>query len=1446
MAATVTARSGHHVAYYRQQAAPGGERSPLGYYSAGARQGEAPGRWFGCALPALGLAAGQVVDMEDDGPYIQVYGQVNPLTGERLGRAPRTADGMRESILAELEAVEPHATRERHWQLARQAAHQAHSSAPYTDVTVSWSKSISLFHASIRENERLAREAGDDERAAHWATRDRRLEDILQEANLAGLRHAEEWAGVTRTGYHGRKVDGQETGRWERAAIAVTSWLQGTSRDGDPHDHEHNLFARMTRTDSDGRWRALDTMALRHQLPAMQAIVTAHAEAAMTREWGITWVAREDGAGNEIRGITQAQMDEFSSRAQDIAPRMEALVRQFTADYGRAPNRAEMRSLHDEAWDATRADKDKGGIDWDALTRKWDAQIGGALARIAPAVAPGPSRAPAGAGRPSEEAIARAARAALARVQTARATWTRADYLKYLGLCMPAESRDMEPAAAVALLHETATRALAGEFEDVIPMSAPEWPALPDYLVRGLDGRNVYRRPGSERYATRVQLTQEERLIREAERQGGPRLTRADAAALIGADADELDAQLRAKAQDARSGATRSGLRLDQGAALYHVLTSPRTAEVLVGPAGSGKTHTLVQAAWAWQAHGGQVIGLATSQGGRNVLANAGVPLAENTSVFLGHSPGQRGARGIRDLPAGSLILMDEASMTSTADLADIIGYAAAHGHKVIVCGDHAQLAAVESGGGMQLLVGSLGHVQLAEAVRFREEWEQDASLRLREGDATALENYDSHGRIRGGSPDDAMADARRLYVSHYVQGRDAELIVSRKELGREMARQIRSDLRHLGLLPDGPEIQIARGQQAGVGDVIRATRNHHRAGVANGDILRIEAVNEDGSITVRRGLDRDGATGLRRWADDTFRWRRYGRAESGLWATAHTAQGRTVTAGITLVTGSEDAQWLYSAMTRGADTNIACVFTHTHQDVAEGAPRSRPDPELGRNERIAAERAGLPVPQHELDAPANVEPADPGAVLAGILERDGRQRSALAERRANLANVDHLGRLGAIWEGETAGLRTARYRQAVREWLPEGLDGALDSYQATWLWRSLRAAEAAGLDAREVARRALEGRTLAGARDIAAVIDARIRHDTGALVPSKWRPWSEQVPIAPEPERKRYLQELAAAMDARKERIGEFAAETSPAWAVNSLGQVPSDPLDRLEWQQRAAHIGAYREMYGWDHDSDPIGMEPAGDTPEKRAAWHAARAAATRTDQVTIARHPDSRLHLMRDTYRAETSWAPQYPGERLRALRGAAIDTAAAAARSDGEAAAARERGENEMAARHEAIAASARQAGEWYRQQAAVDEITLEDYRAWSRVTEGSRHLAVLADSELRRRHPGVELEPLRSAEPRAPGAELPPIPATEAEPGALPSQAAQAQAEFRERLEARQGVMVPAEDPDWQAEGEAWPAAWPNRDRDAVLQPPKPEMRPAPEVEREAAAREVGE
>jgi hypothetical protein len=80
----------------------------------------------------------------------------------------------------------------------------------------------------------------------------------------------------------------------------------------------------------------------------------------------------------------------------------------------------------------------------------------------------------------------------------------------------------------------------------------------------------------------------------------------------------------------------------------------------------------------------------------------------------------------------------------------------------LVLAGDQEQLAAVEGGGAMTLLAGRLGYVQLAEPIRFTAGWKRAASLRLRSGDASALDEYDQHGRIRGAPPDLAMDQAAR------------------------------------------------------------------------------------------------------------------------------------------------------------------------------------------------------------------------------------------------------------------------------------------------------------------------------------------------------------------------------------------------------------------------------------------------------------------------------------------------------------------------------------------------------------------------------------------------------------------------------------------------------------------------------------------------------------
>ena len=209
--------------------------------------------------------------------------------------------GIRQDILARLLASEPHATVERRIELEREAAQQTRRSPSYTDVTASHDKTISVVHAAIRENERQARLAGNEHAAVLWAARERRWQEILQEGNRRGLEYMQEMTGWTRTGYHGKRIDGVEPGRWERVLPVVTTWLQGTNRKGEPHDHSHDLWARMALTQSDGKWRALDTMRIRGHLGAMSAVVAAYVEPALAREFGVRWVRRADGIGQRDR-----------------------------------------------------------------------------------------------------------------------------------------------------------------------------------------------------------------------------------------------------------------------------------------------------------------------------------------------------------------------------------------------------------------------------------------------------------------------------------------------------------------------------------------------------------------------------------------------------------------------------------------------------------------------------------------------------------------------------------------------------------------------------------------------------------------------------------------------------------------------------------------------------------------------------------------------------------------------------------------------------------------------------------------------------------------------------------------------------------------------------------------------------------------------------------------
>src|SRR6266851_4261601 len=516
---------------------------------------------------------------------------------------------------ARLLAAEPHATAERKRELRTEAVQKARQSPLFFDLTLSLSKSISIFHASLGENARLARQAGDKDGDQYWSALVGEVEDMIWQAVHTGFGYFQREAGYTRTGSHNTRVHGRETGQWREADLAVAHWLQHTSRDGDMQLHVHSQIAHVARTATDGKWRAPDSLGYTEHVGAVGAVVSQHLEEALTRRFGLEWTARDDGHGFEIKGISGEMMRLFSSRRESITADLRARAARFEQRYGRKPFQREMAHLAQASNFKTRAAKGQV-LDFEELHQGWADKlartVGVSLASVAPSVwHNGTGRAaaqPRDADGPvlTELELSRAAQKAVALAQQEKSAWARADAIKYLGRVLPRSGLD--PAAAAALLEDLADRALRSEFEPVACLEAPAPAEVPASLLRA-DGRSVYQRHGGVRYATCAQLSLEERVVALARAGGAPRMTRAEAARALGADLAQLEAALAGRAPGAHADRTRTGLREDQAAAALAVLTDGRRVSVINAPAGSGKTWVLAAAGQAWTAAGlGRVI----------------------------------------------------------------------------------------------------------------------------------------------------------------------------------------------------------------------------------------------------------------------------------------------------------------------------------------------------------------------------------------------------------------------------------------------------------------------------------------------------------------------------------------------------------------------------------------------------------------------------------------------------------------------------------------------------------------------------------------------------------------------------------------------------------------------------------------------------------------------
>ena len=273
----------------------------------------------------------------------------------------------------------------------------------------------------------------------------------------------------------------------------------------------------------------------------------------------------------------------------------------------------------------------------------------------------------------------------------------------------------------------------------------------------------------------------------------------------------------------------------------------------------------------------------------------------------------------------------------------------------------------------------------------------------------------------------------------------------------------------------------------------------------------------------------------------------------------------------------------------RRQSENQAIVFTMPR--LADPDAGTRPAPELARHDRIdggAGRRARTRSRTRRLSRiRASRSPSCWTSSSATT-----REVSATEYQRRELTTADHLAVLNAIWQGETAGLQRDRYRDLAASLLPAGHDASeLDTSAGR-----LAVADAAGSRGGRAGRRrcpaAGDQRPQPRRRPGPGQRDRRPdpARRTATMIPAAARTWAEQVPQCGG-ERQRYLEQIAAAMDERKDRLGEFAAETSPA-----VGGCSARPTCRpIRWT-------------GWNGSSGPARSAPtasctAGITRPSRA---------------------------------------------------------------------------------------------------------------------------------------------------------------------------------------------------------------------------------------------------
>jgi ATP-dependent exoDNAse (exonuclease V) alpha subunit len=335
---------------------------------------------------------------------------------------------------------------------------------------------------------------------------------------------------------------------------------------------------------------------------------------------------------------------------------------------------------------------------------------------------------------------------------------------------------------------------------------------------------------------------------------------------------------------------------------------------LVVGPAGTGKTAATAHAVRYLRAQNRPVIGLAPSGKAADVLAAEAGCRTDTLAGFLTrHTSGRPSP-----WPPGTTMILDEAGMATTNDLARLVGLVRRHQWRLVAVGDPAQLPAVGRGGVFAHWCDTLPHHQLVTPRRFDQPWEAAASIALRAGDPRAVDAYAEQGRLFTAHPALLAGEVARLYQRNVGAGRTVAITTNTGDTARAINREIQ---RLADPADRRPRVALADATHVSVDDQIATRRNdrnlrtdqHER--VRNRQTWTVTAVDPAGGLTASH--PQRGAVTLP--ADYVAR-----HVELGWAVTGYGNQGDTVDVGLAILEPGTTRNHAYVALTRGRQVNLA------------------------------------------------------------------------------------------------------------------------------------------------------------------------------------------------------------------------------------------------------------------------------------------------------------------------------------------------------------------------------------------------------------------------------------------------------------------------------------------------------------------------------------------